>query len=180
MKAVKWFAAVGVMLGLVLMTWGTVAQDSAAEGCSADSLTALVAEIQTANGEALTAIESGDLTSAVDALAASDERVGLMKAVCAGLVFEGTEGEVIGPIEIPEGIYRATVTTAGFIAAVLTPLEGECGQGSGSFLSAAIANESKGDAVNGAESVVTSMGCTVLIEVSNVQEPWTLMFEKIA
>ena len=180
MSKTKWFIILGVWVGMIAFVGAVVAQDTAAAGCTAESLTALVAEIQTANGDALTAIESGDLTAAVEILAQSDEQVGLMKAVCSGLLFEGTDGEVIGPIDIPEGLYRATATTEEGIIIQIVTLDGECGQGSGSRLSEALFIESGGQANEGAETVFTSNNCNVLLEVSNVRAPWTLTFEKIA
>lgn len=94
------------------------------------------------------------------------------------LVFNGTGSTVIGPVNIPVGLYRATFTTGGFGAVTITTSEGECGAGSG-FLTPGLFNEMAGEATNGAEAVFTSRGCRALIEVSNVQEPWTLVFEAV-
>lgn len=95
------------------------------------------------------------------------------------LIWSGGEATVIGPLDIPEGVYRATATTSGFIIVTVTALEGECGEGSGFFLSPGLFNESQGQATNGAESVFTSKGCRALIEVSNTQTPWVLEMVKV-
>ncbi len=69
----------------------------------------------------------------------------------APLIFNGTANTVIGPIQIPAGVYRATATTAGFFIASVTATEGECGAGS-SFLLPGLFILSAGEATNGAEA----------------------------
>jgi hypothetical protein len=96
----------------------------------------------------------------------------------APLIFSGNEATVIGPVEIPAGIYRATATTGGFIIVSVTATAGECGAGTG-FLSPGLFNQSAGQATNGAEAIFTSEGCTALFEVSNVQQSWTLELVKV-
>lgn len=95
------------------------------------------------------------------------------------LSFSGSNDQVIGPVTIPAGTYRATATTAGFIIVHVDALSGECGEGTGRNLSISLFSASRGQAVNGAEAVLTSRGCSALLSVSNVQQPWTLEFEKI-
>lgn len=93
--------------------------------------------------------------------------------------WNGTDATVIGPIRIPQGIYRATATTDKFISVILTVTDGECGSGSGSILGPGLFALSEGQATAGAEAVLTSHGCTALIAVSNVQSAWTLKFDKV-
>lgn len=102
-------------------------------------------------------------------------------ATPAPLIFDSaTYGliAVIGPVEIPEGVYRAEAVTGGFIIVHINPVEGECGAGT-SFLTTGLFSLSKGEATTGAEAIFTSRGCSVLMEVSNTQEAWTLSFEKV-
>jgi hypothetical protein len=167
----------GILL-LVLSFGVTAAQNEPGAGCTADSLTALVASIQEANGKALESIQAGDLAAAIDLLAASDERVGLMKAVCAGLTFEDTAAKALGPVELPEGTYRATATTDGFMTVEFTVLDGECGETLGDLVMP-VFTLFQDQATTGAETIVPSDGCSVLIEVSNVTAPWTLTFERL-
>lgn len=92
--------------------------------------------------------------------------------------YTGTDATVLGPVEIPVGIYRATLTTDKYASISVTPTQGECGAGS-SFLTPGLFIIMEGQAANGAEAVFTSRGCTALIEVSNVQAAWKLRFEKV-
>lgn len=98
-------------------------------------------------------------------------------ATVAPLVFSGQGGTVLGPVTIPAGIYRATFTTGGYGIVAFTVNEGACG--AGRFMTPGLFNESAGDATNGAEAVLTSESCRTLIEISNVQQPWALVFELV-
>jgi hypothetical protein len=124
------------------------------------------------------------LPDADDPVEVMDEITSVIAAAkieCSGLSFnsddDGLEA-VIGPVDIPEGLYRATATADGFLAVQIEPLEGDCGPtGFGS----AIFNLSQGDAVDGAESLLESDGCSALIITSNTgfTPLWTLTFEKL-
>jgi hypothetical protein len=122
---------------------------------------------------------AGDLAAAAATLAQMDNAAGDLRIQCSGLVFEGTTQDVIGPVSIPAGTYIATATTEGFMSVVLNVLSGECGQGTGSFLSPGLFNLSRDEATTGAESVMSSTDCRVLIEVSNVQAAWSLVLEQV-
>lgn len=81
---------------------------------------------------------------------------------------------VIGPVDIPDGIYRATVKTDGFFIGKIEPVAGECLTGTlGLF------NLSQGISTDGASSLVGSVECRGLIQISNTTEPWTLEFYAI-
>ena len=97
-------------------------------------------------------------------------------ATIAPLIFSGNEATVLGPMAIPAGLYRVTVTTNGYASVKLAVSSGECGSGT-SFLNNLVLLVARGQAANGAEAIFTSRGCVTLIEVSNVQGPWTLSFE---
>lgn len=103
--------------------------------------------------------------------------ISLFEASCSALSFsseiEGLQ-PVIGPVEIPEGVYRAIATTEAAMIVQVDAIEGECeGRGFGSLF-----NLSGGQGVDGAESLFISEGCTAFISISNTREPWTLVFEK--
>jgi hypothetical protein len=122
---------------------------------------------------------AGDLTTAAATLAQMDNAAGDLRIQCGGLVFEGANADVIGPVTIPAGTYIATAKTEGFMIVTFNVLSGECGQGTGSFLGRGLFSLSRDEATNGAETVMSSTGCQVLIEVSNVQAAWTLTFEQV-
>ncbi len=101
-------------------------------------------------------------------------------AACSGLTFSSdAEGmmPVIGPVEIPEGIYRVTLVTEGFFIMKIDALDGECGEGS--RMSSGAFSVMQDTATNGAQIVVNSEGCEALLSISNVTQPWTLEFEKL-
>lgn len=101
------------------------------------------------------------------------------RSICDGLTFSGKKQLVVGPVNIPAGVYRAVATSTGPLIVNLTITDGECenrnvGEEKGLFAL------QKGEADEGAEAVFTSKGCTVLIEVSLVRADWKLSFEPIA
>lgn len=123
-----------------------------------------------------------DVSVIVDDLATGDagvldrliDELMTFRAGCTGLSFEGDSNQVLGPVEIPAGVYRATVTTDGYMVSDLTVMDGTCEAGiMGLFLL------TEGRATDGAETVVESEGCTALIEISNTTAPWTLVFERL-
>lgn len=158
-----------VLFGVIalLITTAAAAQDADPATCPAPD--ALLASITTL----LTESQGMDTLTILDALrtAVSEHTI-----ACTGLTFTSDEYgllPVIGPVTIPEGIYRVTATTAGFLIARLDLLSGECDT-RGSLFSV-----SRGEANEGAQAVFNSSGCEVLISVYNVQEAWTLEFEKL-
>ena len=115
--------------------------------------------------------ESEEPAVALQSIAEVRAALADLEAQCTGLVFTGDAGTVHGPVEIPEGIYRASVTTMNFFSMEQELLEGECGE----WL---IFNEmAEGEFT--AEAIFRSAGCTVLFETSNVHAPYTLWFEKV-
>lgn len=86
-----------------------------------------------------------------------------------------TEGlqAVIGPVDIPSGVYKVTATTAGFIAVTVETVSGTC---STNDLGDSLFNLVGGGATDGAETLFGSDDCRVLLQVSNTTEPWMLEF----
>lgn len=160
-----------VLTALLLMSAVNVwAQDDAPTcdaAATADVLIELVEALRTAD-------------SPIEALGAIRDAASIAAAACSGLNFNSDdEGmmPVIGPVEIPEGLYRATLTTDGYFIMELDPLSGKCGEGS--RFSNSIYLIMAGTASDGAQVVINSEGCEALFSISNVNEPWTLSFEKL-
>lgn len=134
-------------------------------------------DIAQAHGGRLSGLQ-GDFSTLLDSLpntgAATPEAVSTSEN--SPLSFSGNKDQVLGPITIPNGIYRARVTTAQSIIVEINPISGECGQGTGNYLSTLLFSLNE---ANGAEAVLTSRGCRTLIAVSLVSAPWTLEFEKV-
>ncbi len=161
-----------LVLALLLMVGAAnvLAQDDAPAcdaAATADVLAGLVEAVRTAE-------------SPIEALGAVRDAASIALAACGGLNFSSdVEGmmPVIGPVEIPEGIYRVTVITDGYFIASFDVLDGQCGDGRlflpGLFIVSA------GDATEGAQAVVNSEGCETLISIENVTEDWSLSFEKL-
>lgn len=124
--------------------------------------------------------ETLDPATAADKLQELANSANMIRATCDGLAFEDDKQTVIGPVEFPAGVYRATFTTEGYGAVSVNPLSGNCGQGSGSFLTPSLFLIMGGNATEGAESIFSSEECNALIEVSNVQGAWSLTFERLS
>lgn len=170
---------IAILLSLIVGLIPAGAQDTLPEGCTADALTALTDNLAAATTAANEAAAAGNLQDAIDGLSAARMDIAALEAVCAGLSWSGKADKVIGPVTIPEGVYRATATTKGYMIVHVTPIDGECGAGSGSFLSQGLFSASKGEATNGAEAIMTSRECSALLEISNVQSDWSLTLEKL-
>lgn len=82
---------------------------------------------------------------------------------------------VLGPIRFPNGRYRVTVTTLGFFIANVETVTGTCQ--TDSFLG--LFNLSSGDAIQGAQTLLTTTDCVAFVTISNVTEDWSLKFEAL-
>lgn len=169
----RFTVAVSVMAVLLSLFASPLnAQETA---CTTENVNAAITALLNA---ATAAAEEADPKAAVDLLSPVSTRVFALQAICNGFSFEGQTASVLGPIEFPEGVYRAVVNTNGFFIANLSVLDGQCQQGTGMFGSPLLFSAFQGQAVN-AEAIFSSSGCTTLIEISNIQSPWTLRFEKL-
>lgn len=164
----------GLLLLLVLLAVSAVsvwAQEDEAPECDAAATADVLAELV----EALRTAENP-----IEALGAVRDAASLATAACSGLSFNSDdEGlmPVIGPIEIPEGVYRVTLVTEGYFIMKVDALDGACGEGT--RMSSNAFNVGRDSATNGAEVVIISEGCEALLSVSNVTKSWTLGFEKL-
>lgn len=111
------------------------------------------------------AVTVEDLSSALNGIRAEI-------AACNGLYFEGDANVVVGPVEVPEGVYIVTATTANYFILKPTVLDGNCSESS-------IFNLSEGQAIDGAQSVFESGGCRILLEISNSRGEWTFDFSEV-
>lgn len=158
------------ILMLIAIAGFVIAQDEApAPACDAaaatEDLGALVSGLT----------EAGDLSVALRGL---QGRVSDYVIACGGLTFDSeTAGmmPVVGPFDIPTGVYRVTAKTEGYMIAKIEGLEGECGD----YNIGSLFSISKGQASEGAQMVFNTESCRGLLTISNVTEPWTLTFELI-
>lgn len=97
-------------------------------------------------------------------------------ARCKGHFWTESGTKVIGPIDIPAGLYKATAEGAGYFILDLTVIDGECGHKSGSYVSTSLFAEY--DAVAGIETLLTSTDCQVLLEIESNAD-WSLTFERV-
>lgn len=167
-----------VVLIVMLVSTGlsvapTIAQD-ATDACSQDSVNLAIAAVAKAAQDAQAA---DGPKAAVDVLAEVNGQIAALQAECNGMSFSGTTNGVIGPIELPEGIYKAVADTTGFMTAQINPIDGDCHQGAGDFGTPLLYMLS--DKATDAQSVISSDGCTALIEVTVVAAEWSLRIEKI-
>lgn len=154
-----------------------LAQDSPTD--AACDLTALQTSIDTfveAAGKLKAETDTVKVSNGLQELA---NEANSLRATCDGLSFSGTKQLVIGPVTIPQGIYRAKATTDEAIIVELTILDGECEDRSSGETKGIFALTS-GTAKDTAETIFNSKGCSALIEVSLVRADWQLAFERIS
>jgi hypothetical protein len=136
----------------------------------------IVAEVQ----DRLNEIDIQDAESALLEIELLTLRMDYLKALCRGLVFEGTDADVLGPVEIPEGIYRVhALPTQGYFGVEVAVMRGECGEGqraNGTLLF----NEAidRDETPPELESLFVSTGCIALLIV-DADAPYTITFESI-
>jgi hypothetical protein len=94
-----------------------------------------------------------------------------MNNTCSGFTFTGNSSKLIGPLEIPKGNYKTVITTRGRFTGRLNVLSGSC---EGSSRTANYYGITSAEAINGAEAVIRSDGCRMVLETSDVRGAWTL------
>lgn len=167
-----------VLIVLLLVGVGVAsAQDEIVEPqCKTTSLNFIITALRTTADGVEEDVQNE--TSPIVSLRLLQAQIAGLLAECRGLSFSSdTDGmqPVLGPITLPEGIYRATVTTTGFFIGDIELIDGECeSTGFGSVF-----NLSPGQADAGAQAVIRSAECRMLFPVENTREPWTLIFEPI-
>jgi hypothetical protein len=169
MRKLRFLFMVALVIALLSMTAVVSAQDDESDTCDyatfSDSLTEQIATL-------------ADEEDPAAALRDIQSQIGEFQAACAGLSFSSEEyglQPVLGPLTIPEGVYRLTLTTDGAFILSATILGGECDELDylGLFLIF------PGTAAEGAQTVLDTGECEVLLQISNVSDPWTLTFEKL-
>ena len=161
------------MLHIIVGVWPSSAQD-AAGSCTQDSVNLAIAAIAKSAQDAQAA---KDPKAAVEILAAASAKITALQSDCNGLSFSGNTNSVIGPIELPDGIYKSIVDTTGFLSATIPAVDGDCHHGAVPFGSPMLYMVT--DKASNAQSVISSKGWTALIEVTTVQAEWSLRIEKI-
>lgn len=164
-----------VLCGIVFTIAGlpVTAQD-APSACTKANVDLAIAAVAKSAQDAQAA---ADPKAAVEVLAAVSAKINALQSDCNGLSFSGKTNAVIGPIDLPAGIYKAIADTSGFLSATITAVDGDCHQGAGDYGSPALFMLM--DKSTNAQSVINSKGCSALIEVTVVQAEWTMRIEKI-
>ncbi len=96
---------------------------------------------------------------------------------CSGWTFKGDpkSHKVIGPIQLPDGVYKATATTKGYLTLDIKEINADCDAGS-----IFVANVSEGEGTDGAEHIVSFRGnCKIYLEPSSATASWTLTLEPL-
>jgi hypothetical protein len=131
----------------------------------------------TAGGPTATITNTATITSTPEPTATATNTE--TPAPAPTLEFSGDAATVLGPVDVAAGVWKAKATTDGYMIVSVTPLSGECGAGSKTFMTPGLFLIMAGQATNGAEAVLFSKGCSALIEISNVQSGWALRLEKV-
>lgn len=141
-----------------------------------------LAEYRDALSASIDSIDAGNITGVLAEMDSVSRIIQSTRARCMGLSFNSEQDgmrPVIGPIEFADGIYRATLTTDGFININLIPVSGECDLGFSARLFSILSSEA-GTASEGASTTLTSRSCIAILEFDRIDRPWTLEFELIA
>ncbi|MCZ7542413.1 MAG: hypothetical protein M5R40_02210 [Anaerolineae bacterium] len=140
--------------------------------CADEVIAAAIAKNRAFLDEAESALAAGDSDAALRQLMRARALLDDIVTMCNGLVFEGTDRQVFGPVSFPVGVYRATFTTPGVGTVKVEVIEGEC-------LSGRLFNIQRGQAVEGAEASFPSEGCFAMLDVAAVGASWSLRFEPL-
>ncbi len=160
---------------ILLIPLPLAAQDLV-EDCTTDMLAEQLTRFDQLLADASAALEEDDPIAALDTLTLLRAHLATLDATCWGFVFEDDAATVLGPVYLPVGLYRVTVTTPGFFIADTETLSGTCGPAGWGGLF----NITRDRATTGAETVFrVEEPCTFLILTSNVSEPYTLSFEAL-
>lgn len=123
------------------------------------------------------ATEPDDAAAALDEIAAI---ISAAKIECSGLSFnsedEGMQ-PLIGPITLPEGMYRATLTIDGMGMVSMESLDGNCGEDQFGLPLFMVMEMGESET----QALVDAGGGECLIKFENVTmvDEWTLTFEKL-
>lgn len=197
-KGVTWainnggFAALTIAV-LMLATSMALAQDGDGDNCTADDWNeGVVQASSTFEADIAGVIETADPTdfpsfvseahaivvayaNALDQLLVA---CGVRSEDDADLGWSDTGQEMIGPVNIPSGTYRANVVTDDFFIAKVQALSGNCGEGP--RMSPYLFSLSAGDAAgNGADALFVSEGCNAVITTELVSGRWELTLTPI-
>ncbi len=117
-------------------------------------------------------IDGDEKEAALEKLDSLHAAVVETRAGLNGWVFEGSSGKSLtDPFVLPEGTYRVHFTTEGFGAVKVVLLEKDSWD--------LLFNLSPGEASEGASALYRSRGETTIVELSNISEPYKLVFEKL-
>ncbi len=111
----------------------------------------------------------------LDALLALSAEISAQNVACNGWIFSGDVTiKVIGPIDFPPGLYKATLITKGSMLIDTTSPTPNC-----DFLGM-VGAAIKGDSMTGSERTLKlSRPCKVYLQPSLVDAPWTLTIEPL-
>lgn len=162
-----------LLLALALLLPGTAgAQGDDELQCDDTDISTIIDTVLSQLQEA----KSQEASTALASIVEIRRTLAELDARCLGLAFTGTAATVHGPVYVPEGIFRTSVTTQDFFIMTGVVLEGECGDSyEGEFI---VFNEFGGGEFT-AETIFRSEGCSALLETSNIFAPYTVTFEKV-
>src|SRR5689334_20599015 len=103
-----------------------------------------------------------------------EDTIEAYKAACAGLSFKGTGLKVVGPFELPAGNYKVTGTAKDYLIVKLKLISGDCSTSDGSAI---LFNLDNDQASAGAETLMTSNDCKLVMSTENISSAWRIDFE---
>jgi hypothetical protein len=169
-----------------IFTIALIPISSQQEGCNSEDYATLASELEELVG-AISTSDSPDFVLSeiqrnIDAFIDDCDSREIAVSIVEGelpppIVFDSSTAglqAVIGPVDLPTGLYRVTATTAGYMIGDIEAISGECDAG---FMG--LYNITQGQATDGAETILKSDDCNGLISISNTQGAWTLEFQQL-
>jgi hypothetical protein len=120
---------------------------------------------------------SGDNDKDLTALLKLSSAISTANVSCGGYTVSGSKAKLVGPFELKEGLYRASIKSDGSASMTGKVLDGDCGQ-SESTNSAFFVLLTKGHKI--AETIINSgSDCKLMVDIGLTLSQWTIVIEPL-
>lgn len=121
---------------------------------------------------------TGDNAKDMDALIKLSQDISAANIACGGFRFSGSKPKILGPIDLPKGLFMVSLKTDGWGSAEGKVLDGQCGN-EGDSVTAFGLNWLNATTPGLIAEYLASKGCKMTIEISLVTTPWELTIEPV-
>lgn len=166
---------IAVLLMLLFLVPGA-ANAQATPTCSAADLSPSFPDMLQALGDAQAQLSGGDVAAVLTSLDLLKGQIEVARAKCAGLSFEGDGNQVVGPFDLPKGVYRVHGEFAGFAIVTLEQISGDCGLAYGDSSPILNTPTASGGVT---EAILRPAACRAALQLSTMGGKWSISFEAI-